>query len=151
MADQPNQTRPKARLAKGFRDIEADEIRGMKSMLRVIEETVPVQRIWLDTAENKETPRTGFEGEPPAAVIEVAAVLFGRGVPEVVEADDQHVRQRGEGRDVAAQVAVGAVGLDHHRHRIPTHVGTQALFDFQITWAMRTFIGRNRIDVSCIA
>ena len=31
--------------------------------------------IWLDTAENKETPRTGFEGEPPAAVIEVAAVL----------------------------------------------------------------------------
>lgn len=48
----------------------------VKAMLRVIEETVPVQRIWLDTAENKETPRTGFEGEPPAAVIEVAAVLF---------------------------------------------------------------------------
>jgi hypothetical protein len=42
----------------------------------VIEETVPVQRIWLDTAENKETPRTGFEGEPNAAVIEVASVLF---------------------------------------------------------------------------
>jgi hypothetical protein len=36
----------------------------------------PVQRIWLDTAENKETPRTGFEGEPNAAVIEVASVLF---------------------------------------------------------------------------
>lgn len=48
----------------------------IKSMLRVIEETVPVQRIWLDTAENKETPRTGFEGEPNMAVIEVAAVLF---------------------------------------------------------------------------
>ncbi|CDG84863.1 putative uncharacterized protein [Janthinobacterium agaricidamnosum NBRC 102515 = DSM 9628] len=48
----------------------------IKSMLRVIEETVPVQRIWLDTAENKETPRTGFEGEPNAAVIEVAGVLF---------------------------------------------------------------------------
>lgn len=48
----------------------------VKAMLRVIEETVPVQRIWLDTAENKETPRTGFEGEPPAAVIEVATVLF---------------------------------------------------------------------------
>lgn len=48
----------------------------IKSMLRVIEETVPVQRIWLDTAENKETPRTGFEGEPNAAVIEVARVLF---------------------------------------------------------------------------
>ncbi len=48
----------------------------IKSMLRVIEETVPVQRIWLDTAENKETPITGFEGEPNAAVIEVASVLF---------------------------------------------------------------------------
>ena len=48
----------------------------IKSMLRVIEETVPVQRIWLDTAENKETPRTGFEGEPNQAVIEVARVLF---------------------------------------------------------------------------
>ena len=48
----------------------------VKSMLRVIEETVPVQRIWLDTAENKETPRTGFDGEPNAAVIEVASVLF---------------------------------------------------------------------------
>ncbi len=48
----------------------------IKSMLRVIEETVPVQRIWLDTAESKETPRTGFEGEPNSAVIEVARVLF---------------------------------------------------------------------------
>jgi hypothetical protein len=48
----------------------------IKSMLRVIEETVPVQRIWLDTAENKETPRTSFEGEPNAAVVEVAQVLF---------------------------------------------------------------------------
>lgn len=48
----------------------------VKSMLRVIEETVPVQRIWLDTAENKDTPRTGFEGEPNSAVIDVARVLF---------------------------------------------------------------------------
>ena len=48
----------------------------IKSMLRVIEETVPVQRIWLDTADNKETPRTGFDGEPNAAIIEVARVLF---------------------------------------------------------------------------
>ena len=48
----------------------------IQSMLRVIEETVPVQRIWLDTAENKETPRTNFDGEPNAAIIEVATVLF---------------------------------------------------------------------------
>lgn len=48
----------------------------VRAMLRVVEETVPVQRIWLDTAESKEIPRTGFEGEPNTAVIEVASVLF---------------------------------------------------------------------------
>lgn len=46
------------------------------AMLRVIEETVPVQRIWLDTAENKETPLTGFSGEPPQEVINVLSTLF---------------------------------------------------------------------------
>ncbi|WP_290611714.1 ATP-binding protein [Arsukibacterium sp. UBA3155] len=48
----------------------------VKAMLRVVEETVPVQRIWLDTAENKDTPRTGFDGEPNDTVVEVATVLF---------------------------------------------------------------------------
>lgn len=45
------------------------------AMLRVIEESVPVQRIWLDTAENKDTPKTGF-GEPPDAVAKVLDTLF---------------------------------------------------------------------------
>lgn len=48
----------------------------VRAMLRVVEETVPIQRIWLDTAENKDTPKTGFDGEPNDAVIEVASVLF---------------------------------------------------------------------------
>jgi hypothetical protein len=45
-------------------------------MLRVIEETVPVQRIWLDTAEAHETPRTGFSGEPAAEVATILGVVF---------------------------------------------------------------------------
>lgn len=49
----------------------------VKAMLRVVEETVPVQRIWLDTAENGETPRTGFDGEPPDGVRDVLAILYG--------------------------------------------------------------------------
>jgi hypothetical protein len=57
-----------------------DDARGLApqvlAMLRVIEETVPVQRIWIDTAENRETPRTGFAGEPPAAVSEVLTVMY---------------------------------------------------------------------------
>jgi hypothetical protein len=48
----------------------------VRAMLRVIEETVPVQRIWLDTAEAKDTPRVGFSGEPPSEVQIVLATLF---------------------------------------------------------------------------
>ena len=48
----------------------------IQAMLKVIEATVPVQRIWLDTAENRDTPRTGFAGDPPAEVREVLLVLF---------------------------------------------------------------------------
>ncbi len=48
----------------------------VRAMLRVVEETVPVQRIWLDTAENKDTPKTGFTGEPPEAPEGVQRVLL---------------------------------------------------------------------------
>lgn len=48
----------------------------IKAMLRVIEETIPVQRIWLDTTEAKETPSTGFEGSIPAEVKSVLDVMF---------------------------------------------------------------------------
>ena len=37
MASSDKQNRPKARLAKGFRDVDASEIRGLKRMLRTIE------------------------------------------------------------------------------------------------------------------
>lgn len=57
-----------------------DEAKGLApqliAMLRVIEETVPVQRIWIDTAENRETPRTGFAGEPSAEVKKVLNVMY---------------------------------------------------------------------------
>lgn len=48
----------------------------VKAMLRVIEATVPVQRIWLDTAENKDTPHTGFSGDPPEAIEAVLRTLY---------------------------------------------------------------------------
>lgn len=48
----------------------------VKAMLRVIEETVPVQRVWLDTAENRETPRTGFSGQPRERVLEVMETIY---------------------------------------------------------------------------
>lgn len=48
----------------------------LKAMLRVIEETVPVQRIWIDTAENKDTPRTGFDKTPHQEVSDLMMVIY---------------------------------------------------------------------------
>ena len=48
----------------------------LDAMLCLIEETVPVQRIWLDTADGQETPRTGFEGEPPERLRAVLGVVY---------------------------------------------------------------------------
>lgn len=48
----------------------------IKAMLRILEETIPVQRIWLDTAENKETPRTSFDDEAPSEVVEVLTIMY---------------------------------------------------------------------------
>ncbi len=48
----------------------------IRAMLRVIEETVPLQRIWLDTAENRDPPRTGFSGESGEYGQDVREVLL---------------------------------------------------------------------------
>lgn len=48
----------------------------VRALLRILEETVPVQRIWLDTVENHETPRTGFAGEASAEVVNVLNVMY---------------------------------------------------------------------------
>jgi hypothetical protein len=48
----------------------------IRAMLRVIEETVPVQRIWLDTTEGREVPCTGFSGEATSEVAAVLEVMF---------------------------------------------------------------------------
>ena len=48
----------------------------IKALLRIIEETVPVQKIWLDTAEAKETPRTGFAEQNPESIIEVLSAVY---------------------------------------------------------------------------
>lgn len=46
------------------------------SLLRMIEETVPVQRIWLDTAEDRDIPETGFATATDDEVREPLKALF---------------------------------------------------------------------------
>ena len=48
----------------------------VEAMLRVLEETIPVQRIWLDTAESGEQAKAGFTSEPSSEVMEVLLVLY---------------------------------------------------------------------------
>jgi hypothetical protein len=48
----------------------------IRAMLKIVEETLPVQRIWLDTAEARDTPRTGFAADPPTEVSAVLKVMY---------------------------------------------------------------------------
>jgi hypothetical protein len=84
----------------------------------------------------------------------VAPVVFTLGVPEVVEAGTEHVGQRGKGTDVAAKVApvfrVVPVRLDHHRHRVPAHVGAQALLDLDIARATLFLVRLDGVHIAGI-
>jgi hypothetical protein len=153
----------KARLVDGHQRAEAHRHRGELPELghqlgmRVAGEALAVH--FLAEVEQLLFGQAAFEvsagidagGDVALDVEAVAAVVLALGMPEVVEAGAEHVRQRGEGADVAAEVAalgrVVAVGLDHHRHRVPAHVGTQALFDLEIAGATLFLIGLDGVDV----
>ncbi len=56
---------------------QADELEEqVRAMLRIIEETIPVQRIWLDAGESPDSPRTAFACEAPEQVSAVLKVMF---------------------------------------------------------------------------
>lgn len=84
-------------------------------------------------------------------VHQVAAVLFGLAVPEMVLAAADHGGQRGERGDMAAQVAavgrVVLVGAHHHRHGVPAHVRADAGFQLQVAGMGRLQPRRNRVHV----
>lgn len=48
----------------------------LNSMLRIIEETIPIQRIWLDTTESKETPRNGFSTSDNEEITNVLVPMY---------------------------------------------------------------------------
>jgi hypothetical protein len=61
---------------KAVLDEAGDREPSIRAMLRVLEETIPVQRIWLDTVESRETPRVSFAGEAPAVTMSVLTTMF---------------------------------------------------------------------------
>src|SRR5207247_10127090 len=82
----------------------------------------------------------------------VAAVVFALGMPEMVEAGAKQAGQRGKRADMAAEVAavgrVQPVGVDHHGHGVPAHVGAQALLDFKIARGTLFLVGFYGVDIS---
>lgn len=54
----------------------SDLKRRVEAMLRVLEETIPVQRIWLEAAESGEHAKGGFTAEPEDSVKQVLLVLY---------------------------------------------------------------------------
>lgn len=63
------------------------------SLLRLIEETVPVQRIWLDTAEQNDTPKGDFVAAPTAEIVDTLTSMF-EALVEFRGMDPDEARQR---------------------------------------------------------
>jgi predicted Abi (CAAX) family protease len=57
-------------------DNAGDLLPAIKAMLQTVQETVPIQRIWLDTEEQKDTPRNRFSNDPPENLKQVLEDLF---------------------------------------------------------------------------
>ena len=70
----------------------------------------------------------------------------------MVEARAKQTSQRGKRTDVAAQIAavgrVVAVGLNHHGHRVPSHIGAQTFFNFQVARRALFVVGLNGVDIA---
>jgi hypothetical protein len=56
--------------------LSGDQADAVEAMLRIIEETVPVQRIWLDTVEKGEVQPAGFSGEGQAEIKRLLEVMY---------------------------------------------------------------------------
>ena len=80
-------------------------------------------------------------------VHQIAAVLVGLAVEEMVEAHVIQGRRRGKAGDVTAQFGRLLVGVEHDGHRVPAHQRADAVFHFMA--ARRTFflVQRNAVDV----
>lgn len=64
----------------------------IEAVLRVIEETMPVQRIWLDTVDDKETPLNSFAGAPDAEVLALMRQFYANLIERKLSPDEAKAR-----------------------------------------------------------
>ena len=83
--------------------------KSMEAMLRIIEETVPVQQIWLDTAESRDTPpRSTSTDAPDSEMKQMMQTFF-----------DNFVLKKGDSEDAAKRRLLNMEPFN----RFPTAVG----------------------------
>lgn len=63
-------------IVKTVLDNSKEQEKTINALLRILEETVPVQQIWLDSASAPDSQCQSFENTPPAEVLEVMRQVF---------------------------------------------------------------------------
>ena len=88
----------------------ADDQKRLETLLRLIEETVPVQQIWIDTAKNQDGVAAPFEGESTGKmreyILTVHAVLCGGGMDEVEAWNSMAAFEAFRGREALALIGI---------------------------------------------
>ena len=77
----------------------------------------------------------------------VTGVLLGGGAPDVIETHFIQGRGGGVAREVAAVLGRSAIGLQHHRQRVPADVGLDTPLERAIARVLRLAPGGNAVDV----
>src|SRR5689334_865168 len=83
----------------------------------------------------------------PLKVNHVCVIIAVTTAEKMVQSDFIKRRRRSVGGNVAANVWMKAIGLDDHRHRVPTDVALDAPLDFSIARIPRLVLARNGVDV----
>ena len=78
---------------------------------------------------------------------QVALVLLGARMEEVVKPGLEQIGHAGVTGDVPTQLAIGLVGPHHHGQRVPTHDGHQPLFGGQVAWKHRLLVDGDGVHV----
>src|SRR5690606_26128465 len=87
-----------------------------------------IDELLFSEAAFQEGPRIHARRRVPLEIHQVAAVVLGGGVPEMVEADAEHRAHGSEAGDMTAQITLSLIGLSDHDHGVPAAIGTDALF-----------------------
>ena len=78
---------------------------------------------------------------------QIAAVGLAGGTEEMIEPDFEEIGNRLVGGDVASETAALAVGLDHHRHRVPADDRLDTPLERRVARSLGLLVGRDGVEV----